>query len=125
MEKLQYSAINNLSDVDELEPLGEGDELCLEEIKNVLTKHQKLGRFGVTLLHKHFDLKGDEILVEFTDIKTRTQTIKPFSMSELEVDGNKFLETMWAFEEDSVGRVCRRKCVQYGGGSHHYNHVTS
>ncbi len=57
MESMQWSALTHIADV---EPIGESDAECLEEIRSVLEKHNCLGRFGSTLLHSHFDLQNDE-----------------------------------------------------------------
>lgn len=33
---------------------------CLAELREVLGKHDRLNRFGITLIHKHFELSEDE-----------------------------------------------------------------
>jgi hypothetical protein len=43
----------------------------------VLKKHGKWDRLGVALLHKHFDIAGDEVLVEYSNKEERILTIKP------------------------------------------------
>ena len=42
-------------DINDVEPLNEGDQACLTEIREVLKKHGKRERFGVALLHRHFE----------------------------------------------------------------------
>ncbi len=75
---------NNLPHGDDVEPFSENDLACFEEIRDVLKKHNKLGRFGLTLLHKHFELQDDEMLVENTDEERRIQVIQPMKKSEVE-----------------------------------------
>ena len=67
----------DLKDIDEVEPIGVRDYECLAEIREVLKKHGKRDRLGVALLHKHFDMVGDEVLVEYSDKEERVLTIKP------------------------------------------------
>src|SRR4051812_15073087 len=67
----------DLKDIDEVEPIGESDSECLAEVREVLKKHGKRDRLGVALLHKHFDMAGDEVLVEYSDKEERVLTIKP------------------------------------------------
>jgi hypothetical protein len=64
-------------DIMDVEPLGAADHACLQEIKDVLLRHGRLNRFGVTLLHEHFAISHDEILVEECDPANRTLTIRP------------------------------------------------
>ena len=69
------STWNNLKHIDEVVPLGEIDTECLVEVRNVLLKHKMLDRFGVALLHKHFDLESDEVLIEYSDEQAKSLTI--------------------------------------------------
>lgn len=64
--------------------LGTADQQCLAEVHAVLAKHGMDARFGVTLLHRHFDLEHGERLVETIDEDTRTLTIRPVGSGELE-----------------------------------------
>lgn len=85
-----------LNDIDEVEPLNETDYECLRAIRQVLLKHNKIDRFGVSLLHKHFDVQDDEQLVEFCDSANRCLTIKPIKTAET----MKSIGTMWKLTED-------------------------
>jgi hypothetical protein len=42
-----------------------------------LEKHGKLDRFGITLLHDHFQTLTNEVLVEKADVSKRTMTMQP------------------------------------------------
>ena len=104
MKTLEYS---ELSTLDETEPLCGADEACLDEIREVLARHGRLNRFGVTLLHKHFDLAEDEILVEECDEQQRTLTTSPRKASAFPLD--RRIETVWRFD-GLKGRTCVRNC---------------
>jgi hypothetical protein len=55
----------HLPDVTEVDPVDATDMAILAEIQDVLKRHNALGRFGVNLLHQHFDMADDEIMVEY------------------------------------------------------------
>jgi hypothetical protein len=63
-------------DITEVKPADAADMGVLAEIQDVLKRHNALGRFGVNLLHQHFDMAKDEIMVEYTDVEARTQTLR-------------------------------------------------
>jgi hypothetical protein len=96
----------HLKDLSEVEPINEGDEQCLAEIRDVLKKYGMQERFGVFLLHKHFDLAADEVLIEDNDPQTRMLTIKPVKREE----ALHTQETMWAFVGEDLERVCPHWC---------------
>lgn len=64
--------MDRLPDIEEVSPLSERDEACFREIKEILRQHDSLRRFGLCLLHEHFQTSDDEILVEVCDPETRT-----------------------------------------------------
>jgi hypothetical protein len=72
---------------DAVEPLGDDDRAVLADVREVLRRHNALDRFGVTLLHSHFDLGADETLVEFVDPANRVMTTKPVRLDSAEHDG--------------------------------------
>lgn len=112
LNPLQWST---LPDIDDVEPLCEEDEACLQDIKTVLKKHGRLSKFGVALQHSHFPMAEDEILVEFCDMNNRTLTSKPMKTDRS--DRKNAIETMWRF--DSIqGKQCLLKCVKLPDGSH-------
>ena len=112
LNPLQWS---KLPDIDEVEPFNEDDEACLLELKAVLEKHGRLSKFGLTLLHSHFPMAEDEILVEVCDINNRTLTSKPMKTDRS--DRNKAIQTMWRF--DSIqGKQCLLECMKLPDGSH-------
>ncbi|MFF5437280.1 hypothetical protein [Streptomyces achromogenes] len=57
---------------EEAEGLGPQDAEFVRDIVAVLAKHGNLDRFGLCLLHDHFPLAADEVLVETNDPRART-----------------------------------------------------
>ncbi|MBV6696047.1 hypothetical protein KV557_02765 [Kitasatospora aureofaciens] len=57
---------------EEAEGLGPQDATFVQDLIAVLEKHGNLERFGLCLLHDHFPLAADEILVETNDTEART-----------------------------------------------------
>lgn len=114
-------ALNKLPDVDAVPNLDAEDMTCLREIRDVLERHGRLLRFGVTVLHKHFDLDDGEFLLETTDVENRVQTIRPVRASELP-PGADLLETSWSLQTGEVLMACARRCVKQRG-VHTHEHV--
>ncbi|MDK9498788.1 hypothetical protein QEZ40_003993 [Streptomyces katrae] len=57
---------------EEAEGLGPSDAAFVQDLVDVLEKHGNLDRFGLCLLHDHFPLAADEVIVETNDSATRT-----------------------------------------------------
>ena len=106
---LQWS---ELKDIDDVEPLNDGDTDCLVEIRAVLKKHGKLERFGVALLHSHFDMASDEIMLETTDEDSRALISTPVKESEA---GDNKVGTIWMLREGDVTTMswCRKFCKKW------------
>src|SRR6202012_5546254 len=73
LETVQWSS---LPDVDDLEPVGAQDHAVLAEIADVLKRHGYTQRFGVCLLHRHFDVANHEVAMEITDVEARTSIVR-------------------------------------------------
>jgi hypothetical protein len=84
---------NSLKPFNELTPLDESDRICMDELREVLRRHNKLDRLGVMLLHQHFDVKVDEVLVEASEPRTRTLKSVVVKRSELPPD---VIDTSWS-----------------------------
>ncbi|WP_330337959.1 hypothetical protein [Streptomyces sp. NBC_00557] len=65
-------ARNPLPSFEEAEGLGPQDAEFVKDLVAVLEKHGNLNRFGLCLLHDHFPLAADEVLVETNDPRART-----------------------------------------------------
>jgi|CXWL01.1.fsa_nt_gi hypothetical protein len=105
---VQWSTLKNIDDV---KPLNDGDTDCLVEIREVLKKYGKLDRFGVALLHSHFDLASDEIMLESADDDSRTLITKPVNQSDA---GGINIGTIWMLREGDITTMswCRKFCRQ-------------
>ncbi len=57
--------------------LDESDLACLEKVGEVLKAHGNERRFGASLLHQHFMLGEDELLVKHYDVERRTLVTAP------------------------------------------------
>lgn len=108
---------NDLLDISEVMPLTIKDQPMVDEIYQVLKKHGAEKRFGLTLLHKHFDIAPDEMLIESVDTETRTQTVKPYKKNELQE--YNFIETAWRLDTGKAVMDC--KCINNGNEHSHYS----
>ncbi|ARF81595.1 hypothetical protein ACIG0C_24605 [Kitasatospora aureofaciens] len=61
---------------EEAKGLGPQDSQFVRDLVEVLEKHGNLDRFGLCLLHEHFPVAGDEVLVETHDLAARTLQIR-------------------------------------------------
>jgi hypothetical protein len=109
--------------IDEVEPFDAvRDQALFDEIKQVLSKHAALHRFGVVLLHKHFDVHTGERMVEVCDVGDRSLIIQP--TLEEPKDGETYVQTNWRFDLDdpTSSQACFADCLRSGGGKHHETH---
>lgn len=83
----------------ELATLTGEDEECLKEIKGVLERFGKSNRFGVTLLHEHFDVDDDEVMQE-TTIPTKRRLVQT-PVSRKLIDESEFAATSWELSGDT------------------------
>jgi len=108
-----------LNDIDEIDPVGEADADCLKELYDVLKRHGKHERFGVTLLHRHFDLGNDEVMLERTDSSNRRLELRPARLDSPEVA--RSVQTSWKLTEDFgavTNTACYRRCERNIHGNH-------
>lgn len=73
-----------LPDAQDVQAFSEDDQDLFDELYKVLARHGALRRFGITLLHQHFEIADDEVLLERTDRDNRRQLIEPVKISSLE-----------------------------------------
>jgi hypothetical protein len=97
---------SELTHVDDVEPLGTSDEQVMEDIRNVLERHDALSRFGIFLVHKHFELAPDEYILETTDEDAREQRL---SVVRGDNPDENTIQTMWQF--DKYGETAVTQCV--------------
>jgi hypothetical protein len=114
VESMQWNSLKHIADVS---PIGDADAACLEEVRGVLAKHGQLARFGISLLHSHFAVKDDEILMETTDMKKREHWVRPVKKAELLAQGITAQSTVIGFDETGYRQVCG--CDPRASGHHH------
>jgi hypothetical protein len=105
---MQWAAI---PDISEAESLTQADKDCLREVRDVLSRFGCLDRFGLTLIHKHFDIAPDEILVETIDVENRTLTVQPVRREVM----STAIETQWQLADGQALLVCNKWCDPPGG----------
>ena len=103
MQALQY---RDLPDIDNVHPINTNDRVCFDEVKEVLEKHGMVKRFGLCLLHNHFNLAEDEVMSETCDDDTRTLTIRPVKASK--VGAGKTIETTWRLDTMEAQLCCHK-----------------
>ncbi|MHB0865319.1 MAG: hypothetical protein ACYC1Y_00200 [Minisyncoccota bacterium] len=106
-----------LPDLNDILPFGLEDQTCLEEIATVLKKHGRLNRFGVTLLHQHFPVGDDEVMLETNDPVSRTLEMRPCSRAELE--NKEATVTSWRLDSGKPQMAC--VCVKMGDDHQHHS----
>jgi len=111
---VQWSKLDHIADV---RPIGDQDETCLKEIQDVLKKHGFLDRFGVALLHNHFDLSDEEIMMETTDLDNREHMVRPVTKAELKAEGITAQSTIVCFDENGMHQACG--CDPRASGHYH------
>lgn len=97
---VSMSRSDRMPSFDEAEPLGPGDEAFLRDVAAVLAKHNNLQRFGLCLLHEHFPLAEDEIMLETHDTDARTFSLSATRVSEL---GEDTKMTSWSLANMQPG----------------------
>jgi hypothetical protein len=103
-------------------PLDADDLACMAELRDVLERHRRLHRFALHLVHRHFDLAADEVLVEYTDERSREQRlhVEPRASAAL----RDAVATTWRFDaasdagEPFVACVCATRDGQGHLGRH-------
>lgn len=118
INQLRPVQINDLTHIKNIQKLSVDDEECLDELRRVLEKHNRLSKFGITLLHKHFDLNPDELLVESCDTNNKTLTAKPIKITDLKENRDGLIETIWRFDGIN-GKSCQRYCPVDSKGNHY------
>lgn len=108
MSTIVGAPLPTLPDIDEVAPMSEADQPCLAEIRAVLAKYDALQRFGVVLLHEHFEVADDEVLVETIDVETRTLTSRPEKIAELSQYSS--VETSWRLDDLDAMARCTTAC---------------
>lgn len=114
-----------LPHISEVEPRSEKDEACFDELRAVLERHGALSRFGITLLHQHFEIGDHEVQVETVDERRRIETARPKRRDDAAI--SSAIETSWRLDAPLGHRYCERYCQQPWGpsGPHTGGHATT
>ena len=105
-------------DISEVAPFSDKDEECFREIRDVLKRYNALDRFGLTLIHHHFDVGEDEVMMEYTDAENRVQTVKP--VKESDAENEDVTITHWKLADGDFPAM--RTCVCARGDGHYGFH---
>ncbi|MDE5464906.1 hypothetical protein [Bradyrhizobium sp. CSS354] len=73
-----YAALPDI-DLTSAGRLAGDDHACLDEVGRCLVKEHANERFGATLLHSHFPIRDDEVLVEKAHGDSQLITLRPIS----------------------------------------------
>jgi hypothetical protein len=103
IQPMQWSQLPDINDVTDFTP---DDEQCFRELRDVLKKYDALDRFGLTLLHSHFDVADDEVMLETTDVDARTHLVRPVKRASLNDEAYSITNWKLAEGDDVVARVC-------------------
>jgi hypothetical protein len=114
MSAMQWTTLDHIADV---RPIDDSDAACLEDIRQVLEKHGALQRFGVSLLHRHFDVADDEFMLETTDEEQREHRVRPIKKAVFEAEGVTAQSTIISFDEHGYQQYCG--CDPRSTGHHH------
>src|ERR1700742_2194266 len=93
-----YAALRDM-DATDVGELGEDDRACLEELGQYLVTTDAWQRFGIWLLHKHFEPESGEVFVERSVRAPRGTRTAPLQRAEF---GEEGLSTT-AIRFDAVG----------------------
>ena len=115
IDELKVVQVSNLPHINDIVPLGDDDEACLQELRQVLEKHHRQSRFGIALLHKHFDVDADELLVEHCNTAQRVLVTRPKKRSEL--GDTPLIKTIFAFDQ-KLELACQPYCPTDAKGRH-------
>ncbi|MFI9203018.1 hypothetical protein [Streptomyces sp. NPDC053048] len=93
---------------EEAEGLGPQDSQFVRDLVAVLEKHGNLDRFGLCLLHDHFPVAADEVLVETHDVAARTLRVE---VEKAATTGHT-RPSQWRFVKNSSGGEARSRVCQ-------------
>jgi hypothetical protein len=118
VQPLQWSSLLHIDDV---RPIDDTDGDCLQEIRDVLDKHGCLDRFGVALLHSHFQIDETELLLETTDVARREHWVRPVSRKGLAEAGLTAQTTVVRFDDTGFSQAC---ACSHDNSGHTGGHVS-
>lgn len=76
-------------------PRNDGDDVLFAELRAVLSRHNAVSRFGISLLHEHFRMEPGELLVESCDTEARTLVFRPVRPRDMR---GRAIDTTWRLD---------------------------
>ena len=107
VETVHWSELPHINNIKEFSL---DDAQCLREVYQVLKRYNQHNRFGIALLHKHFEINEDEALLETTNETERTQTIRPIKKSQIAGEENSMMATVVKLSDED-GILSMLNCV--------------
>ena len=108
-----YTSLKDINDVDT--KLSTFDRETMRQLHQVLRERNQVDRFGMTLLHDHFEVNDGETMIETHNPVTREITIKPYRNENLK-EGQELQETNWRFDKETGGVQAFLFCIPTGTG---------
>jgi len=105
-----------LRDIDDTPDPSQEERVQLERLAAFMEREGMTERFGIMLLHNHFEVAEDEELVESCDPKTRKLTIQPINKKELAKIAGGFRDTQWRWDKQAKSLRCLLRCSNTGQG---------
>ena len=107
LETIQYAAHTHHTP---LTPLNDNDANALQDISDVLFKHNADRRFGIRLLENTMTLNADEAYMETTDVEGRISMLNIIEANPDNLDNS--MPTIWSFGNDEIKAManCRTWC---------------
>jgi hypothetical protein len=111
VQAMQWKPIDDISAVS---PFSPEDAECFKELRDVLLKFGALDRFGVSLIHRHFDIADDEEMMEYTDVENRTLMVIPVKKSD--IDWQHTTMTNWKLNQGEEVATTLCGCARSSNG---------
>lgn len=111
VQPMQWKPVVNISAA---KPFSLEDTECFKELRDVLVKHGAIDRFGISLIHRHFDIEPDEEMMEYTDFNNRMLIVKPVKKSD--IDWKHTTITNWRLTEDNEIATVGCGCASNSNG---------
>jgi len=110
VETVDWVTMANMGE-EALDGYAEKDLPLFRAIRDCLVRHSAHDKFGLYLVHKHFDVAPDEEMVEHVDFEKARVDVYPDSRDTL--DMAQMVPTNWFFSETDHGAVSV-KVAQWG-----------
>lgn len=117
--KISVMQWGRLPDLREVAPLDEADLACMDELRDVLARHGRLGRFALHLVHRHFEIADGEVLVEYSDPCARELLLRVEPLRDAVTFGA--VPTTWTLDAGGAQVVCM--CAFRAGQGHLGRHA--